>query len=53
MAESYAVIEIASSVWKRASKDISEVLKIAKLCNSMDTNEDIQELISIQSTVMN
>jgi MoxR-like ATPase len=29
-----AIIQIASSVWKTGSKDIRDVLKIAKLCNS-------------------
>ena len=28
-----AVIQIASSVWKTGSRDIRDVLKIAKLCN--------------------
>jgi Holliday junction resolvasome RuvABC ATP-dependent DNA helicase subunit len=41
------VIQIASSVWKTGSKDIREVLKIAKLCNPSDGNEDIARLISI------
>jgi MoxR-like ATPase len=42
-----AVIQIASSVWKIGSRDIRDVLKIAKLCNSTDTEEDITRLISI------
>jgi MoxR-like ATPase len=42
-----AVIQIASSVWKMGSKDIRDVLKIAKLCNPTDTEEDITRLISI------
>src|SRR5919197_704793 len=42
-----AVIEIASSVWKTGSKDIRNVLKIAKLCNPMDTEQDINRLIAI------
>ena len=42
-----AVIQIASSVWKTGSRDISDVLKIAKLCNSADTEEDINRLITI------
>jgi hypothetical protein len=29
------VIQIASSVWKSGSKDIRDVLKIAKLCNRL------------------
>jgi ATP-dependent Lon protease len=29
-----AVIQIASSVWKAGSRDIRDVLKIAKLCKS-------------------
>ena len=42
-----AVIQIASSVWKMGSKDIRDVLKIAKLCNPSDTEEDINRLITI------
>src|ERR687886_803305 len=42
------VIQIASSVWKAGSRDIRDVLKIAKLCNPLDTEEDIARLISIQ-----
>jgi MoxR-like ATPase len=42
-----SVIQIASSVWKTGSKDIRDVLKIAKLCNAADTEEDINRLISI------
>jgi MoxR-like ATPase len=42
-----AVIQIASSMWKTGSRDIRDVLKISKLCNSTDTNEDITRLISI------
>src|ERR687885_1770376 len=41
------VIQIASSVWKSGSRDIRDVLKIAKLCNHSDTEEDINRLISI------
>jgi MoxR-like ATPase len=41
------VIQIASSVWKVSSRDIRNVLKIAKLCNPEDTEEDINRLISI------
>ena len=41
------VIQIASSVWKTGSRDIRDVLKIAKLCNPSDTEEDINRLISI------
>lgn len=41
-----AVIHIASSVWKAGSRDIRDVLKIAKLCNAADT-EDINRLMSI------
>jgi len=40
-------IQIASSVWKTGSKDIRDVLKIAKLCNPADTEEHINRLISI------
>jgi ribosomal protein S8 len=42
------VIQIASSVWKTGSKDIRDVLKIAKLCAISDTEEDIHRLIAIQ-----
>jgi hypothetical protein len=42
-----AVIQIASSVWKMGSRDIRDVLKIAKLCNPADTEEDINRLIFI------
>jgi holliday junction DNA helicase RuvB len=41
------VIQIASSVWKSGSRDIRDVLKIAKLCNPSDGEEDINRLISI------
>jgi len=41
------VIQIASSVWKAGSRDIRDVLKIAKLCNPADTEEDINRLIFI------
>jgi replication-associated recombination protein RarA len=41
------VIQIASSVWKTGSKDIRDVLTIAKLCNPSDRKEDIARLISI------
>src|SRR5690242_7208235 len=41
------VIQIASSVWKTGSRDIRDVLKIAKLCNPSDGEEDITRLISI------
>ena len=41
------VIQIASSVWKAGSRDIRDVLKIAKLCNPVDTEEDINRLIFI------
>jgi MoxR-like ATPase len=42
------IIRIASSVWKTGSRDIRDVLKIAKLCNPADTGEDINRLISIR-----
>jgi MoxR-like ATPase len=42
-----AVIQIASSVWKAESRDIRDVLKIAKLYNRSDTEEDRTRLISI------
>ncbi len=41
------VIQIASSVWKAGSRDIRDVLKIAKLCNPSDGEEDIIRLIFI------
>jgi hypothetical protein len=41
------VIQIASSVWKVGSRDRRDVLKIAKLCNHSDTEEDITRLMSI------
>jgi hypothetical protein len=42
-----AVIQIASSVWKTGSRDIRDVLKIAKLCNPSDGEQDITRLITI------
>src|ERR671926_74105 len=42
-----SVIHIASSVWKSGSRDIRDVVKIAKLCNHSDTEEDITRLISV------
>ena len=42
-----AVIQIAPSMWKTGSRDVRDVLKIAKLCNPADTEEDIARLISI------
>jgi MoxR-like ATPase len=41
------VIQIASSVWKTGSKDIRDVLKIAKFCSPGDLEEDINRLIVI------
>jgi hypothetical protein len=41
------VIQIASSAWKAGSRAIRDVLKIAKLCDPNDTEEDINRLISI------
>jgi MoxR-like ATPase len=41
------IIQIASSVWKTGSRDMRDVLKIAKLCNPADTEEDISRLITI------
>jgi MoxR-like ATPase len=41
------VIQIASTVWKTGSKDIRDVLKIAKLCNPLDVEEDITRLMCI------
>ena len=43
----YTIMQIASSVWNTGSRDIRDVLKIAKLCNPTDTQEDINRLISI------
>jgi hypothetical protein len=42
-----AILQIASSVWRTGSRDIRDVLKIAKLCNPTDTEEDINRLIFI------
>jgi replication-associated recombination protein RarA len=41
------IVQIASAVWESSSKDIRDVLKIAKLCNPKDTEQDINRLISI------
>jgi hypothetical protein len=41
------IIQIASSVWKTGSRDIRDVLKIVKLCNPSDGEDDITRLISI------
>jgi Holliday junction DNA helicase RuvB len=41
------VVQIASSVWKSGSKDIRDVLKIAKLSNPFNGEDDINRLISI------
>jgi hypothetical protein len=41
------VIQIASAIWKTGSKEIRDVLKISKLSNLADTEEDIKRLISI------
>jgi holliday junction DNA helicase RuvB len=41
------LIQIASSVWKTGSRDIRDVLKIAKLSNPSDGEDDINRLISI------
>jgi len=41
------VIHIASSVWKSGSRDIRDVLKIAKLSNPFDGEDDINRLMSI------
>jgi ribosomal protein S8 len=43
------VIQIASSVWKAGSRDIRDVMKIAKLCNHSDTEEDITFFASFLS----
>jgi hypothetical protein len=39
--------DVSSAIWKSGSRDIRDVLKIAKLCNPKDTEEDITRLISI------
>ena len=41
------IVQIASSIWKSGSRDIRDILKIAKLINAEDTEEDIKRLISI------
>jgi holliday junction DNA helicase RuvB len=41
------VIQIASPIWNAGSRDIRDVLKIAKLCNPLDVEEDITRLICI------
>jgi holliday junction DNA helicase RuvB len=41
------VIQIASSVWKTGSRDIRDVLKIAKLCRPSEGEEDVSRLILI------
>jgi hypothetical protein len=41
------VVQIVSSVWKSGSRDIRDVLKIAKLCNPSDGEEDITRLICV------
>jgi MoxR-like ATPase len=41
------VVQITSSVWKAGNRDIRDVLKIAKLCNLSDSEEDITRLIAI------
>ena len=41
------IMQIASSVWKTGSRDIRDVLKIAKLCNPADTEQDINRLLAI------
>ena len=38
------IIQIVSSVWKLGSRDIRDVLKIAKLYNPTDSEEDINRL---------
>jgi Holliday junction resolvasome RuvABC ATP-dependent DNA helicase subunit len=42
-----AIIQIASSVWNTGNRDVRDVIKIAKLCNPRDTEEDINRLIII------
>jgi hypothetical protein len=45
-----AVIQIASSVWKTGSRDIRDILKIAKLCNPADIEQDISRRSSYNIT---
>jgi hypothetical protein len=45
-----AVIQIASAVWKTGSRDIRDVLKIAKLCNPADIEQDISRRSSYNIT---
>jgi holliday junction DNA helicase RuvB len=52
------VVQIASSVWKTGSKDIRDVLKIAKLCNPSDGEEDItylftRSIVRVVTTIIN
>jgi hypothetical protein len=42
-----AVIQTASSGWKTGSRDTRDVLKIAKLCNPADGEQDIARLMTI------
>jgi MoxR-like ATPase len=42
------IVQLASAVWKTGSRDIRDVLKIAKLCNPADGEEDIARLICIR-----
>jgi MoxR-like ATPase len=41
------IVQIASTVWKTGSRDIRDVLKIAKLCNPSDGEQDIARLMTI------
>ena len=43
------IMQIASSVWKTGSRNIRDVLKIAKLCNPTDTDEDINRLFTMRN----
>ena len=47
------IIQIASSVWKTGSRDIRDVLKIAKLCSPVDTEEDINRHINTSEISQN
>jgi len=46
-------IQITSSVWKSGSRDIRDVLEIAKLCNPSDCDEDryISHLSHLQNRI--
>jgi hypothetical protein len=43
------IVQIASSIWKSGSRDIRDILKIAKLINAEDTDEDYLQRIQMKS----